>query len=39
MAEIITELQDVAAVEQPPAMDGRSMLMVLAPISNKEKKK
>ncbi len=39
MNEIVTELQDVAAVEQPPAMDGRSMLMVLAPISSKDKKK
>ena len=39
MDEIATELQDVAIIEQPPAMDGRSMLMVLAPVASKEKKK
>jgi len=37
--EIATELQDVATIEQPPTMDGRTMLMVLAPASDKEKKK
>jgi len=37
--EIIQELQDVAVVEQNPTMDGRTMLMVLAPASEKEKKK
>lgn len=41
MNEIFTDLQDVAVIEQPPTMDGRSMLMVLAPVSSsgsKEKK-
>mgnify|MGYP001370536613 CR=1 FL=1 len=31
MDRIISELDDVAAVEQQPAMEGRTMLMVLAP--------
>jgi translation initiation factor IF-3 len=39
MDTVIEALQDVAQVEQPPTMDGRSMLMVLAPLTNKEKKK
>ena len=39
LTEIIQELQDVAIVEQNPTMDGRTMLMVLAPASEKEKKK
>ena len=37
--EIATELQDVAIVEQMPTMDGRTMLMVLAPSPDKDKKK
>jgi len=37
--EIAQELQDVAAIEQPPTMDGKTMLMVLAPATEKEKKK
>lgn len=38
--EIAADLQDIAIIEQPPAMDGRSMLMVLAPQgAGKEKKK
>jgi len=39
LTEIIDDLQDVAIVEQPPTMDGKTMLMVLAPSSDKEKKK
>jgi translation initiation factor IF-3 len=37
--EIASELQDVATIEQPPTMDGRTMLMVLAPASEKKEKK
>ncbi len=37
--EIVDELQDVAIVEQAPTMDGKTMLMVLAPSPEKEKKK
>ncbi len=36
--EIATELQDIAIVEQAPNMDGKTMLMVLAPASEKDKK-
>ncbi|MCS6870889.1 MAG: translation initiation factor IF-3, partial [Anaerolineae bacterium] len=39
MDTVIETLQDVAQVEQPPTMDGRSMLMVLAPLTAKDKKK
>jgi translation initiation factor IF-3 len=39
LVEISTELQDVAEVEQAPTMDGKTMLMVLAPKSEKDKKK
>jgi len=35
LAEIANELQDVAMVEQHPSMDGKSMLMVLSPGSEK----
>jgi translation initiation factor IF-3 len=35
--DIVTQLDDVAMIEQPATMDGRTMLMVLAP--NTEKKK
>jgi len=38
--EIAVSLQDVAIVEQSPNMDGKTMLMVLAPIPvDKEAKK
>jgi translation initiation factor IF-3 len=38
--EIAQSLQDVAIIEQQPNMDGRTMLMVLAPIpSEKDQKK
>jgi len=36
--EIAQELQDIAIVEQAPNMDGKTMLMVLAPASEKDKK-
>jgi translation initiation factor IF-3 len=34
LAEIAEELSDVAVVEQRPNMEGRTMLMVLAPAKN-----
>jgi translation initiation factor IF-3 len=34
LQEIATELADIASVEQFPQMDGRTMLMVLAPKKN-----
>ncbi len=37
--EIAEDLQDIAIVEQAPNMDGKTMLMVLAPSPDKEKKK
>jgi translation initiation factor IF-3 len=37
MLEIAKDLQDVAVVEQPPLMDGNTMLMVLAPAPDKKK--
>jgi translation initiation factor IF-3 len=37
--EIADELQDIAIVEQAPNMDGKTMLMVLAPATDKDKKK
>ncbi len=36
LREVAEELQDVAVVEQHPNMEGRTMLMVLAPVSDKE---
>jgi len=36
LKKIAEDLSDVGVVEQPPSMEGRSMLMVLAP--NKSKK-
>ena len=35
MAEIYEELSDVAHIESPPSMEGRTMLMVLAPGADK----
>jgi len=35
LAKIAEELQDVAIVEQRPNMEGRAMLMILAPIPEK----
>ncbi len=35
LEEIANELSDVAAVEQPPQLDGRTMLMILAPKKKK----
>ena len=37
MEGIATELKEVAVVEQRPSMEGRDMLMILAPISDKNK--
>lgn len=34
LKEIAEELSDVGVVEQPPSMEGRTMIMVLAPNSN-----
>jgi translation initiation factor IF-3 len=39
MDEIIKELSDVAVVEQGPVMDGKSMLMTLAPAPVQKEKK
>jgi translation initiation factor IF-3 len=38
LANIATELQDVGIVEQPPNMEGSTMLMVLAPSAEAKKK-
>lgn len=35
MREILAELEDIAIVEQAPSMEGRTMLMVLAPANSK----
>jgi translation initiation factor IF-3 len=37
LKEVAEELSDVAQVEQAPALEGRSMLMVLAPAKTKKK--
>jgi translation initiation factor IF-3 len=36
LREIAAELEDVAVVEQAPSREGRTMLMVLAPIKQKK---
>jgi translation initiation factor IF-3 len=36
LAEVAEELADIAVVEQKPDMEGRTMLMVLAPIPKKK---
>ncbi len=38
LKEVAEELSDVATVEQAPALEGRSMLMVLAPAVKVKKK-
>lgn len=38
LKEIAEELADIGIVEQPPSMEGRSMLMVLAPSRQAKKK-
>ncbi len=35
LSKVVTDLQDVAVVEQDVGMEGRTMLMVLAPLSPK----
>lgn len=37
LVEIADELKDIAVVEQPPNMEGRTMLMVLSPSTEKKK--
>ncbi|MBC6937666.1 MAG: translation initiation factor IF-3 [Chloroflexi bacterium] len=37
MLQVANELQDVAMIEQPPTLEGMTMLMVLAPIPDKKK--
>lgn len=37
MLQIAADLQDVAVVEQPPLLEGMTMLMILAPIPDKKK--
>ena len=39
LQQIADELKDIADVELYPGIDGQSMLMVLAPATDKEKKK
>jgi hypothetical protein len=39
LKEIATALADVAAIEVPPQMEGRTMLVVLAPSRGGSKKK
>lgn len=36
LRDVAEELSDVSVVEQPPAMEGRSVLMVLAPSKGKK---
>ena len=38
MKEIAEELSDLGEIEQPPAFEGRTMLMVIAPIGSSKKK-
>jgi len=38
LASVVQELADVAVVEQKPNMEGRTMLMILAPTKGKEGK-
>lgn len=38
LKEIAAELSDISVVEQAPAMEGRVMMMVLAPSKNAKKK-
>ena len=37
LAEVAEDLKDIAVVEQAPNMEGRTMLMVLAPMTDKKK--
>jgi len=38
LKEVAEELSDIAIVEQAPALEGRTMLMVLAPGKTSKKK-
>lgn len=37
MLQVAHELQDIAIIEQPPTLEGMTMLMVLAPSTDKKK--
>jgi translation initiation factor IF-3 len=37
LKEVAEELSDISMVESPPALEGRSMLMLLAPTKGKKK--
>lgn len=37
MLQVANELQDIAVIEQPPTLEGMTMLMVLAPTPDKKK--
>ncbi len=39
LKEIAQELSDVSTVEQPPQMEGRRMMVILAPVKGPKKKK
>ena len=39
LKEVAKALEDVAVVERPPVLEGRSMLMILAPATKKRSKK
>ena len=39
LKEIAQDLADVSTIEQPPMMEGRTMMVVLAPIKQKKEKK
>lgn len=38
LRKVAEELSDVSAIEQPPAMEGRSVMMVLTPVKQGKKK-
>jgi len=38
LRRVAEELSDVSTIEQPPAMEGRSVMMVLTPIKGSKKK-
>lgn len=38
LKEVAEELSDIATIEQPPALEGRTMLMILAPGKTVKKK-
>jgi translation initiation factor IF-3 len=38
LRKVAEELSDISAIEQPPAMEGRSVMMVLTPVKAGKKK-